>query len=79
MPLPDLQSILSRQQKNDVKTAHQRWQSNRLRPYPADVKLLFDIYNQFVHRYPKDKGCPSCVQFIFNFWKKTIEQWPANP
>jgi hypothetical protein len=63
------------QDKQLVMVTHQRWASNRLNPDRGDIRLLFNKYHEYVYRSPADMACPSCVQFIFNFWLREINKW----
>lgn len=52
-----------------------RWQQNRHRPNKEDVKLLFTKYHEYVYKSPSDMACPSCVQFIYDYWYRIVSQW----
>lgn len=58
-----------------VASAFNRWQQNRTRPKTEDIKLLFAKYHEYIYRSPKDMACPSCVQFIYDYWLKTVPTW----
>ena len=61
--------------KAAVEAAFGRWASRRSSPDWGDVKLLFDKFHEYVYRQPADTSCPSCVQYIFDYWNKQTNKW----
>ena len=61
--------------KELVKECFSRWQQNRHRPNREDVKLLFAKYHEYVYKSPSDMACPSCVQFIYDYWRGVVANW----
>lgn len=63
---------ISDEDRTLVQECYGRWQQNRHRPNKEDIKTLFAKYHQYVYRSPSDMSCPSCVQFIFDYWNGVI-------
>ncbi|MDX2000962.1 MAG: hypothetical protein SFW35_00890 [Chitinophagales bacterium] len=61
--------------KAAVMDAFHRWERNRLGVAKEDIRFLFTKYHEYVYKSPRDMGCPSCVQYIFNYWQQQIGQW----
>lgn len=77
-PYRGIQNITD-QDKQAVQTAFLRWAANRSRPMGDDIGLLFSKFHEYVYKSPKDKSCPGCVQFIFNYWQQKTLEWQQNP
>lgn len=45
------------------------------RPDRKHIVTLFRMYHKYVYRSPADTACPSCVQFIYKFWKQQFTEW----
>jgi hypothetical protein len=73
-----LENISAEDQKQ-VQDCFARWQQNRHQPNKEDVKTLFAKYHEYIYKSPSDMACPSCVQFVFDYWKGVIVQWERSP
>lgn len=51
----------------------EHWQQNRHAPDREKVKTLFAKYHEYVYKSPSDMACPSCVQFIYDYWKGYLQ------
>lgn len=58
-----------------IQNCHHRWRQNRARPNNEDIKTLFAKYHEYVYHSPSDKSCPSCVQFVYDYWKGVVDGW----
>ena len=82
--MPDREMVMNKQYKGiQNMTTEDRelvlkcfghWQLNRHRPDGEMVKALFAKYHEYVYKSPSDMSCPSCVQFIYDYWKGYLEQ-----
>lgn len=61
-----------------VEQSFARWSENRHRPNKEDVKLLFAKYHEYIYKSPSDMACPSCVQFIYDYWRGVVANWKEN-
>lgn len=83
--MPDREMVMPKQYKGiDNITAEdqelvlkcmEHWQQNRHRPDGEKVKTLFAKYHEYVYKSPSDMSCSSCVQFIYDYWKRYMEDW----
>ena len=61
--------------KDEVIRAVKSIQANTGRPDRKYIVTLFRMYHKYVYRSPADTACPSCVQFIYKFWKQQFTEW----
>ncbi len=66
---------ITAEDKEQVKLSYNRWKVNRHNPNREDIKLLFAKYHEYVYKSPSDMACPSCVQFIYDYWHSVVAEW----
>ncbi len=86
--MPDRQMVMSKQYKGIenitatdkelVRRLFTHWQQNRHQPNREEVKTLFGKYHEYVYKSPSDLSCPSCVQFIYDYWDRITANWKAT-
>lgn len=42
------------------------------------IVTLFRMYHKYVYKSPADTACPSCVQFIYKYWKQQFVEWEKD-